>query len=127
MTPTGKMANDVSSAVHLLASAILNEPRWKAWSRAREAVFGDSELQRLFGRYRSLSGKLQQGENLDGQETLELADVTNRIKYHALHRKELSSLQAMIALLREVNEALSDQLGIDFAANASPPRGSCCG
>lgn len=131
MPISGKTTNDISSAACLMASAILKEPRWKAWSSAKEAVNGDPELQELLVHYRTLSEKMKKagrrGEGLDGKDTLELADVTNRIKYHSLHRKEMASLEAMIALLREVNEAISDQLGVDFASNASPPRGSCCG
>ena len=130
MPKSGKAANGISSAACVLASAILHESRWKAWNSAREAVNVDPDLQGLLRRYRSLSGKLRQagqgGEGPDGRDTLELADVTNRIKVHPLRRKEMASLDEMIDLLREVNKAISDQLGIDFASNAAPPKGSCC-
>ena len=118
-------------AAEILARAIQRTPEWKAFQNARGAVERDAELQDLFTRYRRLaqSWRLaqQQGRGLAGKAAMDLPQLQSRIEANATYQLQQQAGSALVALLQKLNQAISAELGLDFAATAAPRRGGCCG
>ena len=114
----------VFGAADALAAAIQREPRWVEWYTAMAAVDGNEDLNALFAQYRDLSRRVRAGEG----DARDVAKVADRIQKHPAYRRREDAAEAMIGLLREVDSALSQKLGVEFAATAAPKKsGSCCG
>ncbi len=97
---------------------------------ARTAFQTDPEMVALTARFRKLSEQWRharsEGRALAGKEGMELATVQEQIQQHELYLRQQAAAGAFVALLQEANQAISQELGIDFASNAAP-RSGCCG
>ena len=118
-------------AAETLAHAIQATPEWAEFQSAQRAVERDAELQDLMVRYRQLAqswrAAQQRGEGLMGKAAMELPQLQSRIEGNANYQRQQEAGSAVVALLQKVNQALSAELGLDFAANAAPRGGGCCG
>ncbi len=109
--------------VDAVAAAMETSPSFQQWRAAIEAFKRDAALARLLERYQNLAGGWQQR----GHDGVELAEVADQIQNHPLYQERERATAAVAALFRLVNARLSQKLGVDFAANAAPPKRSCCG
>ncbi len=119
----------IENAARELAGALQADPRWSAWREARIAAEQDAKLGALMERYSQLSHKAHEGQaaaRLSDEEMLELGALQDTIQQNEAFIRRDEASDALIALLREADGALSEALGVDFAANAAP-RSSCCG
>ncbi len=118
-------------AAEILAKAIQATPEWKEFQDARVAFEHDAELQELVSRYRRLvqswQAARQRGQGLTGNEAMQLSRLQSQIEDHPVYQREREAGSALVALLQMVNQNLSAELGLDFAANAAPRGGGCCG
>lgn len=118
-------------AAEILARAIRATPEWKSFENARTSFEHDAELQELVSRYRRLAGlwqtAQQRGQGLMGSAAVELAQVRSQIEAHPVYQQERETAGAVLALLQKLNQRISEELGLDFAANAAPRGGGCCG
>lgn len=117
----------VSDAADALAAALRSSPPFVAFDAAEEALFADAPAAALLERFlaaqhdlraRQMDGTLTQAE-LSAARDLEreLEDSVPVMDY-------ISAQQNALARLPEVNQAISELLGINFAQLAR--RSSCC-
>lgn len=107
-----------------LADLIQQQPQWIEWNVAMEAADTNPELKTLMAQYRDLSVRSKAGHGNVGETTT----VVNRIQRHPAYVRRESASEAMVGLLREVDTAISQKLGVEFASTAAPQKsGGCCG
>lgn len=123
----------LARAAEALAGALQGTREWSEWQEAKSAFEGDAETGRLMARYQELAARWPRiqarGGGLGGKEALELAELQDRIEHNVFFSQQQQAGAALLAMLRHTNQIISAKLGIDFAANATPPRGGsgCCG
>jgi len=114
-----------------LARAIQSAPQWEEFQRARAAFESDPDLAMLLSRLRELSALWRiaknSGRGLAGTDASDLADLQARLQAHPLFVRQQDAVRALMAMFQQVNQILSAELGLDFAANAAPQGGGCCG
>lgn len=119
-----------------LAQSIKCSAAWQELASAQKAAQQDASFAHLLKRHRELSaiqnsaqGRRQ--EELDGKSLVtalvELIAVRDQIQSHELNLHQQKAWAALVSLLQRANEKISQQLGFDFAGNATPHRGGCCG
>jgi cell fate (sporulation/competence/biofilm development) regulator YlbF (YheA/YmcA/DUF963 family) len=126
-----EIGDGIPGAAEVLARALRGTHEWEEWRAAKSAFDGDADLARLLARYRELAGRWRiaqaRGGGMMGPESTELAEVQEKIQGNALFSRHQEAGNALMEMLRQANRVLSDKLGIDFAANAAPRGGGCCG
>ena len=98
---------------------------------AQKAAKADGPFTRMVARQSELA-RIQNraqghGQGLDGESLVELITLREQIQRHALHVRQQEAWSAAVALFQRINEKISQELGLDFASNAAPRRGGCCG
>ena len=118
-------------AVVALANAIQQSPVWKAFEESNHRFDTDPDLQRLMDHYRELSEKAlkarSQGEHLSSFDMADIQKTQEAMKNDEAFMRRQAAYGDLVIAFRAVNQALSEQLGLDFASMAAPPGGSCCG
>lgn len=114
---------EVSDAVAGLTAAIKAQPAYRTLRAAHEALQADEEAQKLLedlqARQRRLQVVADDASAADFQERLE--HFYNLPVVAAYHEAE----DALVELLKEIDDVISTAAGIDFAEHAR--RSSCCG
>ena len=124
MSSTRNPEQSLFRAADALASAIQAEPRWAEWHAAMEAAEADAELTAMFAQHRDLSARSRAGQGNVG----EMTKLVDRIQRHPAYARREAAAEAMVGLLREVDVAISEKLGVEFASTAAPKKsGGCCG
>jgi cell fate (sporulation/competence/biofilm development) regulator YlbF (YheA/YmcA/DUF963 family) len=111
-------------AAQALGQLLYDTPEFQAFVAASDGVHEDSEVQRLSKQISEHNNALQwgQGNSAQYQAALEQLgqEVENLASVQAYRRAERTAVQ----LFREVDLAISQAAGVEFAANA---RRSSCG
>ena len=123
-------AEVLESAVKL-ARVMQAAPQSEEFQSARSTFASDPGLTPLLSRLRQLSRSLQDakadGRGLVGTDARELAELQGKIHAHPLFIRQQDAFSSLVEMFQQVNQAISVELGVDFAANAAPRGGSCCG
>lgn len=118
-------------AAEILAHAIQATPEWEEFQSSQGTFERDTEVQELISRYRQLAqlwrAAQQRGQGLMGKAAMELPRLQSQIEANANYQRQQGAGRAVVALLQKVNQAISTELGLDFAGNAAPRGGGCCG
>lgn len=121
----------LAHAAEVLAQALQDTPEWRQWQSAKAALESDTELGQLMAHYRELACHWRRaqarGGGLISKEAMELAEVQEKIQQQELFVRQQEAGGALVALFQRANDAISTKLGIDFAADAVPRSGGCCG
>lgn len=121
----------VGDAAVQLARAIKALPEWQELQAARSRFRTDPEMIAIMTRYRRIFGSWSaaraRGEGLKGADALELAESQQQLQEHPAYLRQHEATIAVVSVLQSVNLALSAELELDFAANAAPRGGGCCG
>lgn len=121
----------VAEAAATLARAIQDSAAWTELQDARKAAAADERFARMIARQADLAGlqgvARERREEFDGKLLVDLIALQDQIRSHELYARQQESWSAVTALLQQVNEAISHELGFDFASNAAYRRGGCCG
>lgn len=114
-----------------LVRAIQAAPQWEEFQSARAAFEADSGLAALLARLRQLSASWRLAKNagrgLVGKDASDLAELQGRIQVHPLFVRQQNAIRSVVAMFQQVNQVVSAELGLDFAANAATQGGGCCG
>lgn len=114
-----------------LAAAIQEAPAWKAWQEALKAFEQDTATGELMKRYQAAIREVRRlraaGQELDGPVAEEWTSVQEAIRANEIVMRREEAASTMVEMLQEVNETLSDALGLDFAGSASSKCGGCHG
>jgi cell fate (sporulation/competence/biofilm development) regulator YlbF (YheA/YmcA/DUF963 family) len=121
----------VLEAAAALAQAIQASAEWQELLNVQEAAQADTQFAHMVARHNELS-RLQNsarsgGQGLDGKLLVEFIALRDQVQRHELHVRQQEAGSAVVELLRRINGKISADLGFDFASNASPRRGGCCG
>jgi cell fate (sporulation/competence/biofilm development) regulator YlbF (YheA/YmcA/DUF963 family) len=122
---------DVLEAADALAQSIKASVEWRELVNAQKAARTDGRFARMVARQSELA-QIQKnaqghGQALDGNSLVEFVALREQIQPHELSVRQQEAWSALVALLQRINEKLSQQLGFDFASNAAPRGGGCCG
>jgi cell fate (sporulation/competence/biofilm development) regulator YlbF (YheA/YmcA/DUF963 family) len=118
----------LQQAAELFVTSVTATPEMNAFVAAKNVFRSDVELQGLRKRLSQRSGELQAKQTtgaLTQQEIDEVRFLQNTLNAHPITVQFVQARQAIIARLGECNEAVSGEIGFDFAAAAAPQ--SCCG
>ncbi len=122
---------EVLEAAGALAQSIKAGVEWRELVNAQKAANSDERLPGMLARHNELGRRQndahRQGQGLDGESLVEFIALREQIQRHELYVRQREAWSALVALLQRINEKLSQQLGFDFASNAAPRGGGCCG
>jgi len=132
MAPTQALPETaVLEAAAVLAQAIQASAEWRELISAQKAAEADDGFARMAARQKELAriqnNSRSSGQGLDGESLVELITLREHIQRHELTIRQQEAGSAVVGLLQRVNEKISQELGLDFASNAAPRRGRCCG
>jgi len=121
----------IESAAHQLAAAIKTCSEWDEFQRINQIFENDDEITNMLSRYRELAAQIQ-GAHSRGEQTAhelrQLEHLQIQIQQNPLFQQREEAADAMLALLKQANAALTLDLGLDFAENArNQDEGGCCG
>lgn len=94
---------------------------------ALSAYENDSEINNLTEKYYTLSGEFQKKQydgTLTQEEISELREITSKIQTNPLNINLAEKQNNIKSILQECNEAISNEISMDFAKLAAPS--SCC-
>jgi cell fate (sporulation/competence/biofilm development) regulator YlbF (YheA/YmcA/DUF963 family) len=118
----------LQQAAEMFVTSVRATPEMNAFVTAKEVFRSDVELQGLRKRLSQRSEELQAIQKARTLTQAEIDDVRflqNTLNAHPITVQFVEARQAIIARLSECNEALSTEIGFDFASAAAPQ--SCCG
>lgn len=130
MTDT-KQAVSVEEATEILGDALQNDPRFIEWRAATTALEQDPAMTELMGNYKSLAQKAKDsrhgGPQLSDEEAAEVAKVQKTIQENDLFIKHHETTGVLLEMLRDLNQGISEKIGLDFAAASVKRPASCTG
>lgn len=94
---------------------------------ALSAYENDNEINNLTEKYYTLSGEFQKKQydgTLTQEEISELREITSKIQTNPLNINLAEKQNNIKSILQECNEAISNEISMDFAKLAAPS--SCC-
>ncbi len=118
-------------AAEAFASALAASEPWQRWESAKRRSDADQELSRATKRLAELARGFRaaggSGRGMPGPELEEMIRLRVFVQDSPLARETEDAAQALVAFLQDANKLVSDFLGLDFAVNAAPRGGGCCG
>lgn len=117
-------------AASSFADAIRTTPEWEEWEAARAAAKSDASLQQLVNHYRELAARANRDPVMGARREVraEVERLRNDLQGHPATVRQQAAIEGLTGLFMSLNDALTDELGVDFVALARPARGAgCCG
>jgi cell fate (sporulation/competence/biofilm development) regulator YlbF (YheA/YmcA/DUF963 family) len=118
-------------AAAILAGAIQSSAEWHEMISAQQAAKEDTRFAKILARHKELFRAQRNaeagGQGLGGKELVEMIALQDQIQRHEICVRQQEAGQAVVSLLQRANQVISENLGLDFASNASSRRGGCCG
>ncbi len=118
-------------AAEAFASALAASEAWQRWESAKRRSDADQELSEATKRLAELTRGFRAGggtgRGMPGPELEEMIRLRVFVQDSPLARETEEAAQALVAFLQDANKLVSDFLGLDFAVNAAPRGGGCCG
>lgn len=112
-----------------LGAAIVGTAEYQAFTEAERRYRDDTQAQELFGQYQEAQQTVQLMQQLRSdatQEARSLEDLRETLQSNQTLTSYFDTQNKLIALLRELNEFISERLNLDFAGLTKPKAG-CCG
>ena len=117
---------DPLQAAQTLGNLLRQTPEYGAFLKALKAVNSDPAIQRLSTQIRAHRSALQWGHDAAGQHAAELARLELEMEDLPAVKEYHKAEEEVSLLFRAVDEIISQEAGVAFAANAQ--RSSCgCG
>lgn len=116
---------DPRQAAQALGALLRQTPEYEAFLKALKAVNNDLTVQGLGAQMRAHQNALQWGRDGNGQHAAELARLEQEMEALPTVKEYRQAEAQAQQLLRAVDEIISQEAGLAFAANAK--RGGCCG
>ncbi len=125
--PTIALAADVQAATETLAENLLGSEPLVQYQQAKTALDHNMPARQLLEAfsYAQREVRQRQAQNLVTQASIDqLRSMQHQVQANAVIMRYAETQQAAIAYLREVNQEISQWLGVDFASLAR--RSGCC-
>ncbi len=110
----------------LLGRRIQGSAEWRELVAAQRAARADTRYREMVMRHEELAEEKKNGR-LDGRSLVEFIALEGQMQENELCIRQQEAWGKVLGLLYEINAAMSRELGVDFARNAAPQRGGCCG
>ncbi len=113
----------------LLGATIVATTEYQAFTQAEHRYRNDTQAQELLQEYQDAQRAVQLMQHLgnDGaEETRKLEDLQKTLEANQTLMGYFDTQEKLIALLRELNESISERLNLDFAG-VTKPKSGCCG
>ncbi len=110
---------------HELGERIANSPEHEAFVEANKAVENDAEAQEMIREFEQLRHEFmldREAGRADRQSMREVQNAQRRLHNLPVMEEYLDAQEALQERLAAVNEAISDELAVDFGGEA----GGCC-
>ena len=117
-------ADDAYTAGRALGKLLLQTPEYCAFLDALKALNSDRTIQKLSAEMRPHQSALQWGDDTDGQHVAEMARLELVMENLSAVKKYRQAEREVRGLFLGVDEIISREAGVNFAANA---KRSCCG
>ena len=109
-----------------LGRRIQGSAAWRELVAAQRAARADARYTEMVMRHEELAQEKKSGR-LDGKSLVEFIALEGQMQENELCIRQQEAWGKVLGLLYEINAATSQELGVDFARNAAPQRGGCCG
>lgn len=116
---------EIHKAALLLGESIANSPVYAEFLTTLQTVNNDPEVQRIGGLLREIQSRAQWGRQTP-EQLQELQQLSQELEELAVVGAYRLAESAFRDLLVEVNQTISERIGVDFSAN-SKCSGGCCG
>ena len=116
---------DSRQAAQALGQLLRQTPEFEAFLKTLKSVNGDLTVQKLGAQMRGHQNALQWGNDGDGQHAAELERLELEMENLPVVVEYRQSEMAVRQLFSAVDQVISQEAGVAFAANAK--RGGCCG
>lgn len=131
MSTTAPGSMTIENAANQLAETIKATTEWNDFHRVNDRFEKDEEISVMLHEYRQIVAQVQSAQSR-GEETpnemRQLEQLQIKIQQNPLFQQREQAADQMLAVLSQANAALTENLGVDFAANAkSQEGGGCCG
>jgi cell fate (sporulation/competence/biofilm development) regulator YlbF (YheA/YmcA/DUF963 family) len=116
---------DLESLGRELGEAIARTPEYREFEAAREAVEADDEAQAQIEEFEQIRQEFMAARNTGSASESDVQRVKEaQAELHSLPVMAdfLTAREALVDRLEDVNEAISEPLGVDFGGEA----GGCC-
>jgi len=117
-------ADDAYTAGRALGELLIQSPEYRAFLDTLKALNSDQTVQKLSAEMRGHQKALQWGSDADGQHRAEMARLELEMEDLSTLKKYRQAEQEVGRLFLAVDEIISREAGVKFAANA---KRSCCG
>ena len=111
-----------------LGIAVVATAEYHAFNAAERRYRNDPQARELLGRFQEEQRTVQLMEQLGkaaAEDTQRLEGLKKEIDANETLAGHFDAQEKLVALLRELNEFISGQLNMDFAALTKPQRGCC--
>ena len=120
---------DLEAAAQAFAKSVAATPQYSAYADVQKALAGDPEAQELLRRYAELKRRFDHGGVFvlhGAEESAEFERVEEALSENALIICLQDTQVKLFRLFADLNQVVSDEVGMDFA-KAAAPGGGCCG
>ncbi len=129
-SPTVKasLSNDMLEATYALADNLMQSEPFLQYQQADLKLHADREVMRLLEEFSELQQKIraqQLSVGIAEGDIKRLRELQSAIGANETYREQAYARQMAVALLQEVNEEISNLLGVDFAS-LTRRSGGCC-
>lgn len=114
--------NDVKVRVQAFAQAILDCEEYRAFMQSNEELQNNQDARNLLFRYQRKQQELQL-TGYDPATLDELKELQMKVKSNEALTKFYNTQAALVALLKQTNDRISEKIGQPFAQQR---RGGCC-
>ncbi len=121
--PAQVRSADAFQAARALGDLLAQTPEYRAFIAAFQAVNNDPTVRQLASRMRACQTAIEVGRNV-GQNIAELERLEAELESIPVVQAYRRAEEATRAIFRAVDDIISREAGVDFAAHA---KRSCCG
>ncbi len=122
------LSNDMLEATYSLADNLMQSEPFLQYQQADRKLHADQEAMRLLEEFSELQQKIRAQQHSVGiaeGDIKRLRELQSAIGANKIYQEQAYAQQMAVALLQEVNEEISNLLGVDFAS-LTRRSGGCC-
>ncbi len=129
MSRSTDTTQDVTAAARELAGAIAETAAYREFEQASSALRNDEPARQLLQQFQQAQQFAQMSGGWGGADAANQQQELQQLEQQVMNNPTLSRLfkaqEQLIAMLKELNEYMTECLGFDFA-ELTKPAGGCC-
>ena len=129
MSRSTDTTQDMTAAARELAGAIAETAAYREFEQASSALRNDEQARQLLQQFQQAQQFAQMSGGWGGANAANQQREFQQLEQQVINNPTLSRLfkaqEQMIAMLKELNEYMTERLGFDFA-ELTKPAGGCC-